>query len=696
MKPRALKKSHLAVWIPLLSAAGFAGLFLWPLVIHPLYAPMTYVVQTTDFFTNHLAMAQYIHDSIVQYHQIPLWNEHIFSGQPLAADPLAGLWYLPNWIIYLFPTATAYNLLLFLHLTWGGYGVFRLLRSDKINAWAATFGMVAFVGTPRLIGYIGSGQMSWVFAYTWTPWVLIASKNTISSTSFKNSALAGITLGLLFLADIRWGVYAAALTLCYFLANYRWFAISSGRKLLIFTSIFILTGLLIAVQVLPLLEFVGFTRRSGITGNEAGIFSLTGQMVSDLIFPHFGGLSELIIYLGVAPLAFALIGAFDRRWIWIGIGLLAIFLSSGIYTRMDLSNSRAFLGLNLLRVPLRAWFAVIFATTMLAGYGLNLLMQGEISERTRWIISILAFGCMVFILSLAIGIWFLVKPYPTGLLSAAVIIPFVMIFIILLNRKIISPNRGAFAILLITCLDLLWINSSLLTGIPMPKSPVYENWIADQSGLFRIYSPSYSLPEPNSLQQANGVDPLHLATYADYMAKASNIPSQGYSVSLPDIYIDSRTSKAIRNSAASPNIEMLARLNVKYIASNFPLTSSGVLLKFSTGDKWIYQIANIKERAWIYNGLAKVTLWSPNKIVVRTDSPGGLLILSEIMYPGWQAQTDGHAQEIQVVDGLFRGVRVGSGIHTTVFQYKPSSFFYGLAICVFGWIAAIYLLLKRA
>ena len=59
-----------------------------------------------------------------------------------------------------------------------------------------------------------------------------------------------------------------------------------------------------------------------------------------------------------------------------------------------------------------------------------------------------------------------------------------------------------------------------------------------QRGLFRVYSPSYSIPMPNLLQQANGVDPLHLAKYADYIGKASGISTGGYSVSLPDIYID--------------------------------------------------------------------------------------------------------------------------------------------------------------
>ena len=53
-----------------------------------------------------------------------------------------------------------------------------------------------------------------------------------------------------------------------------------------------------------------------------------------------------------------------------------------------------------------------------------------------------------------------------------------------------------------------------------------------------------SIPMPNLLQQANGVDPLHLAKYANYIGKASGIITGGYSVSLPDIYIDENTSNS--------------------------------------------------------------------------------------------------------------------------------------------------------
>ena len=46
---------------------------------------------------------------------------------------------------------------------------------------------------------------------------------------------------------------------------------------------------------------------------------------------------------------------------------------------------------------------------------------------------------------------------------------------------------------------------------------------------------------PNRLQMANGYNPLHLRSYAEYLGQASRIQGSGYSVSLPDIYIDANT-----------------------------------------------------------------------------------------------------------------------------------------------------------
>jgi hypothetical protein len=75
-----------------------------------------------------LPNALYRRDSLARYGQWPLWNAQILAGQPFAADPLAGMWYPPNLLLLLLPVTAAVNVLVGLHLTGAGCGVYRLLR----------------------------------------------------------------------------------------------------------------------------------------------------------------------------------------------------------------------------------------------------------------------------------------------------------------------------------------------------------------------------------------------------------------------------------------------------------------------------------------------------------------------------------------------------------------------------------------
>lgn len=79
-----------------LAALGLAAGLLWPLVLHPNHIPMPPVTQSSDLVISHLANARYLHRMLAEHGRLALWNAQMFAGQPLAADPLAGIWYLPN------------------------------------------------------------------------------------------------------------------------------------------------------------------------------------------------------------------------------------------------------------------------------------------------------------------------------------------------------------------------------------------------------------------------------------------------------------------------------------------------------------------------------------------------------------------------------------------------------------------------
>ncbi len=66
--------------------------------------------------------------------------------------------------------------------------------------------------------------------------------------------------------------------------------------------------------------------------------------------------------------------------------------------------------------------------------------------------------------------------------------------------------------------------------------------------------------------------------------------------------------------------------------------------------------------------------YEPNHLLIETDAPTAtVLVLSEIIYPGWQATVDGHQVRINVADFLLRSVVLPAGKHRIEFRYTASA-----------------------
>ncbi len=79
----------------------------------------------------------------------------------------------------------------------------------------------------------------------------------------------------------------------------------------------------------------------------------------------------------------------------------------------------------------------------------------------------------------------------------------------------------------------------------------------------------------------------------------------------------------------------------------------------------------------------------PNELHISgTSETGGMLFLSEIMYPGWTAWVDGVPAPIHRTNYYFRGIRIPAGAHEIKMVYSPSSFYMGMWIS----IAAVFII----
>jgi hypothetical protein len=87
--------------------------------------------------------------------------------------------------------------------------------------------------------------------------------------------------------------------------------------------------------------------------------------------------------------------------------------------------------------------------------------------------------------------------------------------------------------------------------------------------------------------------------------------------------------------------------------------------------------------------LASILSYTEDRVVIGTQlKRPGVLVLTDIFYPGWRAWVDGRESKVLRAYGLFRGIALKEGKHTVVFRYLPSSFKIGV------FLAAAMLLLS--
>jgi hypothetical protein len=169
-------------------------------------------------------------------------------------------------------------------------------------------------------------------------------------------------------------------------------------------------------------------------------------------------------------------------------------------------------------------------------------------------------------------------------------------------------------------------------------------------------------------------------------------------------------------------------LNVHYVLSERDLDGAGLTRVFPSGDPVegrvrVYAVGDPLPRAWVVHAAevisdedevlarlssdefdlrraavvaepldvplsrasdastAQVTAFAPNRITVEVDTADqGLLILSEVYYPGWRASVDDAPTRLIRADAVLRGISVPEGHHTVHVWYTPPATRLGLAI----------------
>ena len=80
------------------------------------------------------------------------------------------------------------------------------------------------------------------------------------------------------------------------------------------------------------------------------------------------------------------------------------------------------------------------------------------------------------------------------------------------------------------------------------------------------------------------------------------------------------------------------------------------------------------ETATLGEGTVELTHYAPNELHYKVQSAeGGVVVFSEIYYPGWTATIDGTAAELGRANYILRALRVPAGEHEIIMEFRPVS-----------------------
>jgi len=672
----------------------------------------------SDLLITHYPNLLYLKRSIIDFHQIPLWSDQIFGGYPFAANPLAGIWYPFNWILLILPEPFGFNFSVIIHLLLGGLGLYLFLIDQRVSSMAALLGAINFELMPKLFGHYGAGHISLLFAVGWTTWLLWAEERSQSCKSLKRySYIQPILLSMIILADVRWALFAGLVWMAY--SFYLYIHNRKSARFIGWISSLLIKVLfascLAAPLLLPLAEFTYLSTRSLMTSADRLFLSLPPPRLLGLWIMDIGGGAEWTVYQGAVAFLLVISGVsvseFRKKHIfwWIVLALSMTYALGSYIPGMDIFTQLP--GINLIRVPSRSMIIVGLIFSILSAYAIDALLQEKNSQiHEQKVQRLLLTAVIGFELMITIGIICLTKKAPPpGFIWSTVALLFMLLILFLRINHLLDSFRWLLLVFIFLILDMgtfdyLQIRYQPL-DVVLSKGEMIAEYMQNQPGIFRVYSPSYSLPQENaalhSIELADGIDPMQLLSYVRYMEKATGIPNESYSVTLPPF----PTGDTVKdNRLYLPDSKKLGLLNVGYVVAEYEITSKYLLFKDKIGSTWVYQNKAVLPRAWVQRSdielgrniqsVPSLLSLTPNQVDLEAEGPG-MLVLSEIYYPGWHLMIDGASQPMYQVGELFRGAILSPGKHSVRFTFQPLLVYLGLGIASLTWLFIGYLLLRK-
>lgn len=665
--------------------------------------------------------------------RLPLWNPYTYAGHPFLADIQSAIFY-PVSLLTLFFSAmtggfTMYALELEAIFHFLLVGVFTYLFAWRLirRRWPAVVSALVFTYGGYLTSY-PLLQLAVLEADTWLPLILLLLDVGMerAGQGRRNDwpwfVGAGVFLGISFLAGHgQSGLYLLYMTIIY--AAFRAYTNRCHWRRAVVLSLIVLTvGFGVgAAQLVPSTEFLIISNRA-----TASYSKLSGG------FPFIDALQLLLpgsvtlwspLYIGILPLLLALFAGLFRRerevWFWGGLALFAFVLSFGGNTFLFVPLYLIAPGFNLFKSQERSAFFFSFAMAILAGYGTLVLGRGiPRSLRARFhgfvrFAGYLLVGSVAFFF-LTFHAWLGVERDPAspfnaltnqaGLLALLLCLSFILLT--LRQRGVLRGTGLMASVVALVIFDLFTVNweinfSPLKPEEHYPPLTILQP-IQTDPGTFRTYN-EWRLP-PNygdvyEVEEIWGSSPLRLARYEELleklpMARVWQLLNVKYVITWRKTLVP-ESEILYQEPVTSEDITYLHRLKkvwprVYVVNQAIVAEDDQQALQLLAEPEFdpLEMVVLEKEPPFTFPSSsssepASVQLreWIPGRMVwdVEHDSDG-LLVFSELYYPGWRARVNGEEVEILQADYILMAVPVATGSHQVELIFDPLSVKLGMGI----------------
>jgi hypothetical protein len=637
--------------------------------------------------------------------RFPLWNQFFGLGYPYFAAMQGGFLYPTTLLFLALPFATAWPIHIFLQTFLAGIFMFWFLRKLNLSHLTSLYGSLIFSFCGHFMVWLEYGTL--VNAACWLPLSILLINLFFEKPKFGFLLALSLVWSISFFAGFpQTSFYLIIFSGIYFLAQL------IGRKAAFFGrhtlgylfSLCLFLGL-VAIQLLPFLEYLSQTTRIFKDPKEYFSWAILPTSLIDFIFPNFfghpaknlfwgrGNYQESTLYFGVIPFILAVWAAVKlRRKIRFWLICLGGVLLLAIYNPILLLFYKLNLPFISKMAPSRLAVLLAFILSVISSYAFEDLIKNKWPKlKTIFLIYSGVFLDLILTISLfrqnflqiRFGYDFL---RVSSIIKESLLIPFISLtlfmFIILLKAKFkLKKDQALFLIIFFTTLDLFhfgWsYNPFIRTKDGLPKTGTVEFLQKDQE-VYRYLSQEEVLPgNLGSLFGLSGITAYETLTPIAYQKFIQSLNESKYSFD----------QKPILNDYQNLNQRFLDWAGVKYILSTKEVQLPHHQLVYKEGaDLKIYQRKNYLPRFFLLLDHQKylpveIVENQADKIILKVhSSPEAKLVVGNLYLPGWEVKINGRNQKVTPFMDFFLSSEVAPGSKQVEITYRPKAFRIGIII----------------